>query len=134
MTNDLNHYFGGDIAVSSGGDLALSSGTLRGQQRVLRRLLTNPALKDANGNVLAPGDYIFHPDYGAGVRRMVGQTTDLEAIRSVILSQMLLESAVARTPPPSVSVTQIDGGVSANIQYVDASDGSNVVLAFDVTN
>lgn len=134
MTNDLNHYFGGDVSVSSGGDLALASGTLRGQQRVLRRLLTNPALKDANGNVLAPGDYIFHPDYGAGVRRMVGQTTDLEAIRSVILAQMLLESAVARTPPPSVSVTQIDGGVSANIQYVDASDGSNVVLAFDVTN
>jgi hypothetical protein len=134
MLNDLNHYFGGDLGVSSGGDLALSSGTLRGQQRVLRRLLTNPALKDANGNVLAPGDYIFHPDYGAGVRRMVGETVDLSAISAVILAQMLLENCVSNSPPPTVSVQEISGGVSATIQYVDAIDNSNVVLAFDVTN
>ncbi|QTD88732.1 MULTISPECIES: phage tail protein [Burkholderia cepacia complex] len=134
MLNDLNHYFGNDLVVSSAGDLSLSSGGLRGQQRVLRRLLTNPALKDATGKVIAPADYIFHPDYGAGVRRMVGTTASLDAIRAVILSQMLLEDAVARTPPPDVDVSAIAGGVSVTIQYADANGGGNVVLAFDVTN
>ncbi|EPS1221705.1 phage tail protein [Burkholderia cenocepacia] len=133
MLNDLNHYFGNDLVASSGGDIGLASGGLRGQQRVLRRLLTNPALKDAGGRVIAPGDYIFHPDYGAGVRRMVGSNAGVDEIRAVILSQMLLESSVSRTPPPAVSVSKIVGGVSVTIQYVDADGSGNVVLAFDVT-
>ena len=47
---DLNHYIGGDLSASNTGDLSSAPGLLRSQQRILRRLLTNP------------GDYIFHPD------------------------------------------------------------------------
>jgi hypothetical protein len=46
---DVYHYIGGDISASNTGDLQGVTDTVRGQQRVLRRLLTNP------------GDYIFEP-------------------------------------------------------------------------
>ena len=40
--NDLSQYVGGDLSPSGTGDLQAANGTLRGQQRVLRRLLMNP--------------------------------------------------------------------------------------------
>ena len=49
------------LRAGAAGDLAPAAGTLRGQQRVLRRLLTNP------------GDYIWQPGYGAGLGQFVGK-------------------------------------------------------------
>ena len=57
---DLAHEFGADLQAGPTGDLALADGAALGRQRVLRRLLTNP------------GDYIWHPTYGAGLARFVG--------------------------------------------------------------
>lgn len=119
--NDLNQYFGGDIAASATGDLQPVDGTTKGQQRVLRRLLTNP------------GDYIFHPDYGAGLPRMVGELVDVEKIRALIRGQMLLEESVAKTPEPQIEVQAIAGGVSCRIQYTDAVSKAPAVLSFDVS-
>ena len=62
--SDLSHYFGSDVASSNVGGLQAIGGTVLGQQRVLRRLLTNP------------GDYIFHPTYGAGVQQWIGGIFD----------------------------------------------------------
>ena len=53
--SDISHQWGSDLSIGPTGDFALVSGAILGQQRVLRRLLTNP------------GDYIWHPDYGAGL-------------------------------------------------------------------
>src|SRR5581483_995049 len=53
--NDVFHYWGNDVSLSNTQDLLLVSGTVMGQQRVLRRLLTNP------------GDYLFDPNYGGGL-------------------------------------------------------------------
>ena len=130
--SDLNHYFGGDLAQSATGDLLKVDGTTQGVQRVLRRLLTNPALRDSSGNVVAAGDYIFHPDYGAGLPRMVGDTVDVATIKGAIKGQILLEAAVARNPAPAVDVVAITGGVSVSIRYNDAQTGAPAALDFDV--
>ncbi|PHV13716.1 phage tail protein [Janthinobacterium sp. BJB303] len=131
--SDLNHYFGGDLSQSSTGDLLKVDGTEEGVQRLLRRLLTNPALIDADGNTLIPGDYIFHPDYGAGLPRMIGDTVDIPKIKGRIQGQMFLEACVARSPAPVITVTEILGGVSVDIRYNDALTGAPAALAFDVT-
>jgi hypothetical protein len=68
--SDLNHYIGNDLTASNTGDLQPVDTTVRGQQRVLRRLLTNP------------GDYIFHPNYGAGLPQWIGRTADLAEMRA----------------------------------------------------
>lgn len=121
---DLDHYIGSDLSVSGTGDLQGATDTLRGQQRILRRLLTNP------------GEYIFHPDYGAGLPRYVGQIADTSQIRALVRGQVLIEEAVARSPAPEIDVTAIPsaagGGFAIAIRYTDAASGQPVTLSFEV--
>jgi phage baseplate assembly protein W len=120
---DLFHQWGSDLAVGATGDIATAAGSLLGQQRVLRRLLTNP------------GDYIWQPDYGAGLAQFVGQPASAARIRAVIRSQIFEESAVARTPEPVIDVSVLPGGsgsVYVHIRYVDSGTGATQLLSFSV--
>jgi hypothetical protein len=120
LAQDLAHWFGQDLNVAASGDLLTVDGTVKGQQRVLRRLLTNP------------GDYIWHPNYGAGLASKIGQPFDAAACAALIKAQIFLEPAVARTPPPVIGVTQITNGLFVSIAYTDAPTGNPVALSFDV--
>jgi phage baseplate assembly protein W len=120
---DLFHQFGSDFLAGPTGDLALASGSAAGQQRVLRRLLTNP------------GDYIWQPTYGAGLGQFVGTPASPAQIRAVIRSQIFKEPAVARTPEPVVDVTNDPGGTFyVHIRYADAVSGATQSLSFSVSN
>jgi phage baseplate assembly protein W len=122
---DLSHQWGSDLSVDSTGDLNLVTGSPVGQQRVLRRLMTNP------------GDYIWQLDYGAGLARFIGKPGNASQIEAVIRSQIFKESAVARTPEPTINV-QFDpsggtGTVYVQILYADAASGQTQVLSFEVS-
>jgi hypothetical protein len=118
---DLSHLYGADLSVSAGGDLATAEATQLGQERVLRRLLTNP------------GDYIWNLGYGAGLAQFVGQPAAAARIRSVIRSQIFQESAVAQTPEPVIDVA-VDpaGAVTVAVRYADATTGATQTLSFTV--
>lgn len=118
---DIYHYVGGELSTSPAGDLRPVTGTERGKQRILRRLMTNP------------GDYVFHPDYGAGLGKKVGQNVNLNEWKGLISGQMQLEDAVASDPAPSVSISLVDGGVSVTISYTDSTSNTPETLSFDVT-
>lgn len=118
---DINQSWGSDIAAAPNGDLQVADSTATGQQRVLRRLLTNP------------GEYLWHLDYGAGLRKMIGLAMDVGTVRGIIRSQILLEAAVAQSPAPTIDVQAIVGGISVFLQYTDAPTRLPVVLSFDVT-
>lgn len=118
--NDLNQYVGGDIGASATGDLLPVVRTTRGQQRILRRLLTNP------------GDYIFQPEYGAGLPRYVGEVADIAKIRALIRGQVLLEDSVAKSPEPEIMVKAINNGLAVAIRYVDSDTRQPVALSFNV--
>nr|WP_199065128.1 hypothetical protein [Chromobacterium sp. ASV5] len=119
--NDLNHFVGGDLSTSPTGDLSLVAGLERGKQRVLRRLLTNP------------GDYVFHPEYGAGLGRYVGQIINVPQLTGLIRGQMLQEACVGNSPPPAVTVrARDDGTLAVDISYIDAPSGEPTTLNFDV--
>ncbi len=118
---DIWHQFGSDLLSSAAGDLATVGGPLLGQQRVLRRLLTNP------------GDYIWQLDYGAGLARFVGQPVDTAGIQGMIRGQIFRESAVARSPEPQIDVQAGEGGeVFVTVIYTDAASGQTQVLSFGV--
>lgn len=119
---DASHLFGGDLAQSAIGDVLLANGTVLGQQRILRRLLTNP------------GDYIWQPGYGAGLAQFVGMPGAAAQISAVIRGQIFKESAVARTPEPVIDV-QADptGLVYVLIRYADATTGQTQILSFSVS-
>nr|WP_294527292.1 hypothetical protein [uncultured Rhodopila sp.] len=116
---DISLEWDDDLNVGSNGDLALTSGADATNQRVYRRLLTNP------------GDYLWQLDYGGGLARFVGTPAKPADIESVVRTQLALESAVAASPAPQVSASLIDaanGYVVANITYFDVSSGSSVQL------
>jgi hypothetical protein len=116
---DAWHQFGGDLMVGPTGDIACADGALEGQQRVLRRLLTNP------------GDYIWAPAYGAGLGLFVGQPAEAAQIEAVIRGQMFKEAAVSAQPEPVVAVTDDGtGAVYAQVLYADAASGATQALSF----
>jgi hypothetical protein len=123
--SDIDHYWGSDISSTPAGDLAVVQTTKRGVQRVLRRLMTNP------------GEYIFHPTYGAGLPRKIGKLVNIPEITALIRSQMLLESVVARSPAPIVNVSiipnSLGGGIAVAATYTDAYTGQTVPLNFNVS-
>ncbi len=121
---DTWHEWGSDLSVGPKGDLAIADGQTSGQQRILRRLLTNP------------GDYIWHLDYGGGLGAFVGQSTATSQIASVARTQMFLEQAVERTPEPQIIVDTLGvaggGSIFVQIQYTDVEKGDAQVLQFSL--
>lgn len=118
--SDLYNYIGDDLGVSNTGDLLIATGTVEGQQRVLRRLLTNT------------GAYIWHSSYGAGLPLEVGKTIDVKRVRALVRDQIFNEAIVARSPDPTILITTIQNGISARIQYVDANSKKPVTLSFNI--
>lgn len=119
--NDLYHYVGGDLSLSPSGDLQPVSDIERGKQRVLRRLMTNAS------------DYLFQPDYGAGLGSKVGDLLNVSEWTGLVRGQMLLESVVDANKDIGVDIQTIDNGASVYVSYTDAASGSPVSLGFDVT-
>jgi hypothetical protein len=119
---DVQHTFGSDLTVSATGSIALSSGTQLGEERVIRRLMTNP------------GAYIWQLAYGAGLPGFIGSPAPAARIAAVARTQMFLEAIVSRTPAPSVDVASDNNGtVTLSISYVDAPTQQPVVLSVPVT-
>ena len=121
--SDIHHQFGSDLLLGPTGDLAVVSGSLLGQQRVLRRLLTNL------------GDYIWQLTYGAGLAQFVGQPANVLRVAAVIRSQIFREAAVAATPAPVVDVQPASdgtGSIAVQVRSSDAVTGTSQILNFSV--
>ena len=122
--NDLDHQWGSDLSFGPTGDIAVATGSSLGQQRVLRRLLTNSL------------DYIWHIEYGAGLAKFVGEPVTAIQIRALIRSQVFKESAVAQTPDPTVDVLLNPAGAAGDVYvqvvYVDSETEQTQALTFTV--
>jgi hypothetical protein len=121
MAVDIAHYWGNDLTLDSTGDLLSVEDVTKGQQRVLRRLLTNPQ------------EYVWHGEYGAGLPLYIGDPLDVDVVTAVIRFQIALEAQVAADPQANVIVNPILGGVHARVIYTDADTGNPVTLEFDVS-
>ncbi len=116
---DIAHLWGNDLSLSPTGDLATADIPTVTQQRVLRRLLTNP------------GDDIWTLDYGAGLSRFIGAPGASGAVRAAIRGQIFKEAAVAQTPEPVINVTASPTGTFyVHIRYADAQSGVTQTLSF----
>lgn len=114
---DIAHVVGSDLTVGPTGDLAVVDLSDWTQQRVLRRLLTNP------------GGYIWQLTYGAGLPVMVGTTVSAQQITAIIRRQMSLETAVLQQPEPVVVMQKGQPGtVFATVSYQDAQTGVSQIL------
>lgn len=127
---DINTQWGVDMTTNSAGDLSLVTGIYLSNQRIYRRLMTIPG-----STTRIPG-YIWHPNYGAGLPLYVGQALSsalLNQIKSVITSQIFLESTVAKNPVPIILIQQIQSGIFCQITYTYAPTTAPVTLQFNVS-
>lgn len=117
---DVSHVYGNDLVVSANGDLLTADSLTLSQQRVLRRLFTNPL------------DYIWQPTYGAGIPQKIGDPFDDATIESIVKAQMYLENSVVRNPPPDVAVASFPNGMFIDISYTESDSNQPVELSFPV--
>jgi hypothetical protein len=118
---DLALTYGGDLAFGINGDLSLVSDTALTEQRVLRRLLTNP------------GDYIWQLSYGGGLGAFVGVAGLASRIGANARAQLQFEARVAQSPAPVIQSTEDPiSGVSLSIRYNDAASGQSQALSLSV--
>lgn len=120
---EVYQEFGNDLMLSGAGDLIATSGSTLSNQRIIRRLLTNP------------GDYIWEPTYGAGLGRYIGQLNTPDTynqIKAVITSQMYLETSVSQTPPPIITLTGLPNELQGSITYTEVISGQQIVVTFNI--
>jgi hypothetical protein len=118
---DIAHLIGNDLTITSYGDVVMSNDVEEVQERVLRRLLSNP------------GSYYWHPGFGAGLARFLGQTLRTARIKGTIMKQILLERGVSKNPPPTITLTEYNGDtVVATIKYIDANTGATSLLTVPI--
>lgn len=129
---DINQLWSDDIQVSASGDLSTVDGTTLTQQRIIRRLMTRGFQAQGINLPAEVGEYIFHPEYGAGVEQRVGGALDVNVISSIINRQLYLEQTVARTPPPQITLAPFLNGVTVSILYYATATGQQQRLSFDV--
>lgn len=125
ISQEISSAISSDFIADSTGDLATVSLSTKTNQRILRRLLTNP------------GEYIWHPNYGAGLPQYIGQplSQDLfDEIRALITAQILLEESVAKTPIPTIELSAIQNGLFCNITYFTSHDKTIQTLSFNLSN
>jgi len=122
---DLSCNWGEDLGIGPTGDLGLAAGPTQVQQRVLRRLLTNP------------GYYIWQTEYGAGLSTFVGHTVSRSGLQAIVRSQLLKESAVAPSPEPLIQIAQPEqqqfGRLDVTIEYVNAADSTTSVMSVPIS-
>lgn len=119
-----NNGWFGDLQLTPSGDLQTVDGSLQGQQRVIRRVLTSPQA------------LVFHPTYGFGLPLRIGQSLPASTLTGLLRAQMFQENAVSQSPPPTVTVQETpvgSGQIYANVSYSDAQSGAPMLLTFDVS-
>ena len=114
---DASLVFGSDLLLGPTGDLASVSGDAQTQQRVIRRLCTNP------------GGYIWALSYGGGFPAFVGATVTADQIGAVARAQMALEATVAQSPAPVVTTSADSfGNITASITYATSNGAQTVAV------
>jgi hypothetical protein len=118
---DASLMWGGDLSLGPNGDLSMADGTVVGQQRVMRRLMTNPLA------------YIWQPGYGGGLGQFVGQVASARVIEGAIRGQLYAETAVAHQPEPAINTSSLpNNSIFANILYSDAATQTAQTLTFSL--
>ncbi len=69
---DIYTEWNNDLILTPSGDIQTATGWDEVRQRIIRSLITSAAQTLPDGSTTPP-DYIYHPSYGIGAGKLVGQ-------------------------------------------------------------
>ena len=101
--------WGNDFQIAPNGGLVQANGWDEVRQLVVRAVLTNPRTLLPSGEIVPP-DYVYEPNFGAGLGLYVGQDmnqTQITALAGSITTQVLALPQVDATKPPTISFTRL---------------------------
>lgn len=105
---DVYLEWNADLVLTPSGDIQTAVGWDEVRQRVIRRMITNPAQQLPDGTQTQPDD-VFAPDFGIGMGRMVDQDFSQEFLaemeRRVALA-VLEDADVDTSIPPNIIFVQ----------------------------
>jgi hypothetical protein len=109
---DIYCEWNSDFVLTPNGDIQAATGWDECRQRIVRSLITNSAQILPDGTTTAP-DYVFHPSYGLGCGRLVGQNPT-EQYRADLLARVnaavLADVSVDKGAVPQVRFSQLQPG------------------------
>jgi hypothetical protein len=125
-----------DFQVTPSGSLQLAVGWDEVRQRIIRRVVTNPAQQLPDGTTTTP-DYVFHPDYGIGLGAMVDQDVNDDFLRKVegkITRGILQDASVTATStPPSIQFYRPSPDTLWAVASVEATGTGPGIIQFAIS-
>jgi hypothetical protein len=123
-----------DFRITPSGSIQTAVGWDAVRQRIVRRIITNPAQQLPDGT-FTPADYVFHQQFGIGGGSLVDQNVGEEYIADLEqrISRGVLEDAdVLSTTPPTIQYVQPNNETFWAIVSVVLKSGEPGQLALQV--
>lgn len=105
---DLFLEWGNDLVLTPSGSVATAVGWDEVRERIIRRILTNPAQTLPDGSS-TQADYIFDPNYGIGGGALVSQNPTKRFVADLkkrIRAGVLADVAVSPSAEPQILIQQ----------------------------
>ncbi len=121
MPYDVSVPLRGAAQFDETGDLFLSQGVDLANQRIARRLYTNPVTKSSDGEIVQAGDDPFNQDYGIGLGRKVDSILDSATLEDIVVdikTGFAQEEMVDQTLPVGVGFFE-NPRLNAEIVVID---------------
>ena len=110
------------------GYTALVNGDLAYIQRIIRRLLTTARLFDQfSGEPVAPPDYIFDPNFGAGLRRMINRAISEDELVRIVTSQIIQDPETSPKVRPKATLRANPGDGTFTLDLVVVRDPTHTI-------
>ena len=97
----------GDLVLTPSGSITMCSGWDEVRERIIRRFLTNSAIRLPDGSTTPP-DYVFDPAYGLGAGALIDQNPDAQwraEFTRRINEAVAADSATDPGAVPSIKIT-----------------------------
>ena len=132
MSISVDISWSSDWSVDSQGRTVIANAEDTYIQRLIRRILTTPRILDSFTNYpIVPPDYIFHPSFGAGLRRLIGYPVRPDALVRLIEDQVVADPETSTDVKPEIRVDLKPNGVA--LIAVKCVREPNVTVAFGFT-
>jgi hypothetical protein len=128
--------YNADLTLTPSGSIQMATGWTQVRQRIVRRIITNPARELPDGTFQVADD-IFAPTFGVGLGSLVDQAFDQDfqaELERKIAQGVLQDEDVNSTIPPSIIFQRPNPSTLVIVIGVTLLTGQPGTISIQVTN